>query len=116
MGGSDDSFRALDRTVERAALANDELVVAVLDNPSGDADPDEIVGRVHAALAGTGVSADVRRLTGDPGSRLVALADAGRFDQIVLGGGQRSPMGKVKIGDIAEFVLLNASTTVKLVR
>ena len=62
------------------------------------------------------VDAEVRDLTGDPGSQLLDVAESEEFDQIVLGGGQRSPMGKIKLGHIAEFVLLNSPVSVKLVR
>lgn len=116
MGGSDDSFRALECTVERAAATGDELTVTVVDNPESDPTPDEVERRVRERLDEAGVDADVRRVDGDPGSQLVDLADAGGFDQIVLGGGEKSPMGKIRIGQIAEFVLLNSQTTVKLVR
>ena len=61
-------------------------------------------------------ASEVRHLSGDPGSQLVDVAEREGFDQIVLGGGQRSPMGKIKLGHIAEFVLLNSPVTVTLVR
>ncbi|GAB7009154.1 universal stress protein [Halorubrum trueperi] len=116
IGGSDDSIRALERTVERAAVANDDLTVAVVENPDSSIAPDEIVERAEAALADAGIDAEVRRVEGDPGSRLVEIAETESFDEIVLGGGHTSPMGKITIGPIAEFVLLNAKTSVTLVR
>ncbi|MFD1572396.1 universal stress protein [Halorubrum laminariae] len=116
IGGSDDSFRALDRTVERAAVANDDLTVAVVDNEDADPPIEEVITRVEAAVAEAGIDADVRRVEGDPGSRLVELAETEGFDEIVLGGGHTSPMGKITLGSIAEFVLLNAKTSVTLVR
>jgi nucleotide-binding universal stress UspA family protein len=116
IGGSDDSFRALERTVERARLAGDDLTIAILDNPESDREFDEIEPRVREVLDAEDVDADVRHLSGDPGSRLVDLAERESFDQLVLGGGQRSPMGKIQLGGIAEFVLLNSPVTVTLVR
>ena len=116
IGGSDDSFRALDQTVERAAVANDDLTVAVVDNPDSSVDPEEILERAEAAVDEAGIDAEVRRVEGDPGSRLVEIAEAEAFESIVLGGGHTSPMGKITIGSIAEFVLLNAKTSVTLVR
>lgn len=116
IGGSEDSIRALERTVERAVAAGDDLTVAIVENPNTEVTPDELEGRVRDLLAEASLDADVRRLAGDPGSRLVDLAEAEAFDQLVLGGGRRSPMGKIQIGSIAEFVLLNSRTTVKLVR
>lgn len=124
IGGSEDSFRALDRVVERTAETGDDLTVAILENPGSDVTPDEIEDRVRAALSDAGLPvADeegpgvvVRHLAGDPGPRLAELADRESFDRIALGGGQRSPMGKIAVGEIAEFVLLNARTSVTLVR
>ncbi|QWC18642.1 universal stress protein [Halorubrum sp. 2020YC2] len=116
IGGSDDSFRALDRTVDRAAVADDDLTIAVVDNEDSSVSPDEVVERAREAVDEAGIDADVRRVGGDPGSRLVELAETEGFEEIVLGGGHTSPMGKITIGSIAEFVLLNAKTSVTLVR
>jgi len=116
VGGSDDAFRALAETVERAAAAGDDLTVAVVENPDSERSPDAVETVVREELAGSGVDATVIRLAGDPGSRVVDYAEDEGFDQIVIGGGQRSPMGKIQLGGIAEFVLLNARTSVKLVR
>ncbi|WP_135824794.1 universal stress protein [Halorussus ruber] len=116
IGGSDDSLRALEETVERAQAAGDDLTVVVLENPESDRATDEIESRVFQTLEDAEFSAEVRQLSGDPGSQLVDLAEREGFDQIVLGGGQRSPMGKIKLGHISEFVLLNSPVSVKLVR
>ena len=116
IGGSDDSFRALDRTVDRAAVADDDLTIAVVDNEDSSVSPDEVVERAREAVDEAGIDADVRRVEGDPGSRLVELAETEGFEEIVFGGGHTSPMGKITIGSIAEFVLLNAKTSVTLVR
>ncbi|WP_066414783.1 universal stress protein [Halorubrum aethiopicum] len=116
IGGSDDSLRALERTVDRAAVAGDELTVAVVENPDSDAAVEEVVKRAEEAIDDAGIDAEVRRVEGDPGSRLVDIAEREGFDEIVLGGGQTSPMGKITIGPIAEFVLLNSMTSVTLVR
>ncbi len=116
IGGADDSLDALHETVERAVETGDEVTVAVVENPESDPSPDELVERASEALEEAGLEDDVRRLSGDPGSSIVELAEREEFDQIVLGGGQRSPMGKIRLGDISEFVLLNARVSVKLVR
>ncbi|WP_096390530.1 universal stress protein [Halopenitus persicus] len=118
IGGSDDSLRALERTVDRAVAAGDDLVVAVLENPDSDRTPEEVAEHVESTLADleADVDVEVRLVEGDPGSRLVDIAEREGFDRIVLGGGQTSPMGKITLGSIAEFVLLNAKTTVTLVR
>lgn len=116
IGGSDDSLTALERTVSRAVAADDDLTVAILDNPRSDLPKDEIAEKVEAVLDDSVLEASVRDVSGDPGSRLLDIAESEGFEQIVLGGGQRSPMGKIRLGNIAEFVLLNSHVSVKLVR
>jgi len=116
IGGSDDSIRALERAVDRAAETGDDLTVAILQNPATDAAPADIESRVQSVLDGMSVTASVRHLDGDPGSQLVDLAEREDFDRIVLGGGETSPMGKIRLGSIAEFVLLNSHVSVTLVR
>ena len=103
--GADDDLSALDATVARAREAGDELTVAT------DAD-----GRVRSRLDELDFVAEVRQIQNDPGSRLVELAASGGYDRIVLPGGQRTPMGKISLGETAEFVLLNARTSVTLIR
>jgi len=116
IGGSDDSLWALERAVERAQVAGDSLSVAVLDNPDSDRSREAVAERARTALADAGLGGDVRTLDGHPGSALVDLAEAEGFDRIVLGGGETSPLGKVQLGSIAEFVLLNATVSVTLIR
>lgn len=116
IGGSDDSLRALEQTVERASVAGDDLTIGVVENPNAEIAVEEVVRRAEAAIAEAGIDATVRRIDGDPGSRLVDIAEQEGFDRIVLGGGHTSPMGKISIGPIAEFVLLNSNTSVTLVR
>jgi len=116
IGGSPDSFRALSTGLERARAAGDELTVAILENPESDVDPAEVEARVRDELKASAVDASVRRLSGDPGGALIKLAEAEHFDAIALGGGQESPMGKIRLGSIAEFVILNSSVTVILLR
>ena len=116
VGGTDDSVRALEQTVDRVRDAGDELTVAVLDNPESDSTPEDVEQEVRETLDAAEIDAEVRRVEGDPGSRLVEIAEHEGFEQIVIGGGQTSPMGKIKIGQVAEFVLLNSHVTVTLVR
>jgi nucleotide-binding universal stress UspA family protein len=116
VGGTEDSFRALDRTIERAREAGDDLTVAVLSNPESDADPDTVEKQVRAEIADSAVEARVRRVEGDPGGALVEAAEGEGFDEVVIGGGQESPMGKIRLGGVAEFVLLNSHVTVTLAR
>lgn len=116
IGGSEDSFRALDRTIERALEAGDDLTVAVVENPDSQPAVEDVEARARDALATAGLPEDVRVVEGHPGSGLVDLAGREEYDRIVLGGGETSPLGKVQLGSIAEFVLLNAQTSVTLVR
>jgi len=116
IGGSGDSFRALDRTVERAAEAGDDLTVAVVENPDSEPSVEAVRERAEAVLRDSPVDAEVLTLEGHAGSRLVELAEQEGFDRLVLGGGEISPLGKVTLGEIAEFVILNANTSVTLIR
>lgn len=116
IGGSEDSLRALDVTVERARVTGDGLTVAVLDNPQADIGQSELAERAYQALSDAGLGDDVRHLEGEPGPALVDLAETEGFDRVVLGGGETSPLGKVQLGSITEFVVLNSNVTVTLVR
>lgn len=116
IGGSEDSLDALDRTVRRAQETGDDLTVAVVENPESEREPAEIVAAVQDVLDESSIAADIRRVTGNPGSRLVEIAESEGYEEIVLGGGSQSPMGKIRLGHIAEFVLLNSHVTVTLVR
>jgi nucleotide-binding universal stress UspA family protein len=114
LDGSELSMRALEETVERARAAGDSLTVAVYEGPQA-VDLEDVARRARDRLDAAGLDGDVRRIDTDPGSELVALAEDG-YDRLVMGGGQISPMGKIRIGDVIEFVLVNAQTTVTLVR
>lgn len=116
IGGSDDSLHALHATVERAQRAGDDLTVAVVENPESDRTTEEVEEQVQTVLDEAGLDAPIRHISGHAGSELVDLAESEGFELIVLGGGQQSPMGKIQIGHIAEFVLLNAQTSVTLIR
>ena len=116
IGGTDESIRALEATIERTQTVGDDLTVAVVEKPEAKRSQEEMCEEARRRLEDADVDADVEALEGDPGSALVEFAERGEFDQLVIGGGTRSPMGKIRIGPITEFVLLNATTTVKLIR
>ncbi|PSP44160.1 universal stress protein [Halobacteriales archaeon QH_10_70_21] len=116
IGDSEDSFRALEETIERAREAGDTLTIAIVEDPDSETGTGDVESRVDEALAEASVEAEVKTLTGHPGSQLLELAEREGYDRIVLGGGETSPLGKVQLGSVAEFVLLNARTTVTLVR
>lgn len=117
VGGSELSYHALDETIERADEVGDDLTIAIFNNEEVDTTADEIQTRVEETLAESGFEADIRRLeSNQPASELVELAESENFDRIVLGGGERSTLGKIQLGSIVEFVLLNAQTPVTLIR
>ncbi|MDQ2051054.1 universal stress protein [Natronolimnohabitans sp. A-GB9] len=114
--GSDESVKTLRQTVDRTHDVGDDLTVAVVEKPESKRSQEEMVEQAEELLADADVEAEIVTLEGDPGSALVDYAEQGEFDQLVIGGGTLSPMGKIQLGPITEFVLLNAPTTVKLVR
>ncbi|PSP62976.1 universal stress protein [Halobacteriales archaeon QH_8_67_36] len=117
VGGSELSYHALEETVDRARATGDDLAVAIFGNEEVNADADDIQGRVEETLAESDFDATIRRLEGDsPGSELISLAETEGFDRIVLGGGERSTLGKIQLGSVVEFVLLNSQTPVTLIR
>ncbi|THE65247.1 universal stress protein [Salinadaptatus halalkaliphilus] len=116
LGGSDESIKTLRQTIDRTEAVGDDLTVAVLEKPESKRSQEEMQEEAAELLTAADVDADVITLEGDPGSSLVNYAEQGEFDQLVIGGGTLSPMGKIQLGPITEFVLLNAPTTVKLVR
>ncbi|MFB6310863.1 MAG: universal stress protein [Salinirussus sp.] len=114
LDGSEFAERALERAVDRALETGDSLTVVVYAGPV-DTDLAALEARARDRLATAGLEPDVRRLESNPGAGLVELAEAG-YDRIVLGGGTVSPMGKIRLDDVVEFVVANATTTVTLVR
>lgn len=114
VGGGEDSRRALERTIERTREADDDLTVAVFATEGESVE--DVAAMVERALEAADIDADVRRIEGHPASTLVELAETEGYDQLVIGGGQRSPMGKIELGSITEFVLLNSQVTVRLIR
>ncbi len=116
LAGGDESVTALKRTIERTAETGDDLTVAIIEKPEADRSQDEMYRQTEQLLSGAEIDATIERLEGDPGSALVEYAEEGSFDQLSIGGGTLSPMGKIQLGPITEFVLLNSPITVKLIR
>lgn len=114
--GSGESMRALRETIDRTREAGDDLTIAIVEKPELERSPAEIREEAEAIVDEAGIDATFEQLEGEPGSALVEFAERGEFDQLVIGGGTQSPMGKIRVGPITEFVLLNATTSVKLVR
>jgi nucleotide-binding universal stress UspA family protein len=116
IAGSDESDDALRETVDRAVEAGDDLTAAILEGADHDRSADDLESQAREMIDDAGLDATIRRVSGDPGSELVEIAEREEFDRLVIGGGQRSPMGKIQLGSITEFVLLNAQVSVTLVR
>ncbi|ELY94521.1 universal stress protein [Natrialba taiwanensis] len=116
LGGSDESIKTLRQTIDRTQAVGDDLTVAILEKPEAKRSQDEMYEQADTLLTEADINAELVRLEGDPGSALVDYTEQGEFDQLVIGGGTLSPMGKIQLGPITEFVLLNSPTTVKLVR
>jgi len=117
LGGSDESVKTLRRTIDRTQEVGDDLTVVIVDKPESKRSQEETYELAVENLEEAGLDdVTVEKLEGDPGSALVDYAEQGEFDELVIGGGTLSPMGKIQLGPITEFVLLNAPTTVKLVR
>lgn len=116
VGGTERSFAALEGTLERARQADDEVTVAVFDDPSATLTRGQVRDRIWTILGEYDLDVPVEDIDGDPGSQLVQVAENGEFDQLVLGNGNRTPMGKIQLDSIAQFVLFNSHVTVKLVR
>lgn len=111
--GTERAMETLSESVERARASGDDLTVAVY---SG-ADPVSVVEtQVRDRLGALEYDAPVDRLEGHPGGTLVERAERGEYDRIVLPGGTRSPLGKLSFDSTVKFVLLNAHTSVTLIR
>ncbi|MFC4406309.1 universal stress protein [Haloarchaeobius iranensis] len=114
--GSDESMKTLRKTIDRAREAGDDLTVVVVPKEEAKRSQDEMAAAARDLVTEAGLDVDVRVVAGDPGSTLVDIAERESFDQLAIGGGTESPMGKIRLGPITEFVLLNANVTVRLVR
>lgn len=112
--GSDRGLDTLEEAIERAQEAGDDLTVAVYAQQAESLTAAE--SAVTDRLATLGVDVPVEVIEGNPGSRLVEIAETGDYDRIVLSGGQVSPLGKINLTGVHEFVLLNARMSVTLIR
>lgn len=116
LAGGEESMKTLRQTIDRTQSVGDDLTIAVVEKPGVERSPSAVRDRAEALLEEAGIEAEVHLLDGDPASSLVDFAEEGSFDQLVIGGGTVSQLGKIHLGEITEYVLLNAPITVKLVR
>lgn len=115
--GIDQSDRAvgmLETAVERAKATDDDLTVAIVE--TGDTSIERLEQDVRGHLTDCSLDIEIRSLPGHAGSQLVDLAEREDFDRLIIDGGQTSPLGKIQLEEVAEFILLNATMTVTLVR
>jgi nucleotide-binding universal stress UspA family protein len=111
--GSETALAGLEEVVSRARQTGDEVTVAVY---SHDDDLASAEAAVREKLDNLDFDARVEQIADEPGGQLVQLAETDDYDRIVLSGGQTSPLGKIQLDSVIEFVLLNAHTTVTLIR
>lgn len=116
ISGEEDEFAALSKLLSEDTIHWDSLTVAILDSDNTALSPDTITNRIDEMLETTDTSVTTTRLPGDPGSTLIEHAETQDFDAIAIGGGERSPLGKLTLNQTAEFVVLNSKITVLLVR
>ncbi|MCU4717634.1 universal stress protein [Halapricum hydrolyticum] len=114
--GSEGSWDAFHQTLERAAVAGDDVTIAIYDDTAVDATPEEIEQQVESELDAYEVDVEIRHIDGHVGGMLVEMVDSENFDRLVISGGKRSTLGKIRLGSVAEFVVLNSETPVTLVR
>lgn len=112
--GTDKGMDAFEEAIEQADDA-EALTVAIY-SASEDTATETVEEMVRSHLEEYSIGAEIEVLENDPGSQLVELADLGEYDQIFLPGGRESPLGKITLDSTIEFVLLNARTSVTLIR
>lgn len=116
IGGSERCWEAFEQTVTRTKETGDDLTVAIYEDDAVDLSVTEIEQRVRERLDDAGIEAEVITVSGHPGGALVETADGEGFDRLVIAGGDRSTLGKIQLGGVAEFVVLNSETPVTLIR
>ncbi|RRJ32513.1 universal stress protein [Halocatena pleomorpha] len=112
---SDRTQAVLETALKRATAMGDEITVAIVETDNGPP-ADLLEAEVEEFFSECSIDVSIRSLTGHAGSELVELAEREDFDRVIIDGGRRSPLGKIQLTDVAEFVLLNATMTVTLVR
>lgn len=114
VSGSENASYAMEVTLERLVGSEDDLSVAVYASDAAT-DIDEVHQQAREFIEAHDVTADVRRIEGDPASSLSDLAER-EYDHLVMPGGSKSPTGKIQLDKVHQFVLLNAQLPVTLVR
>jgi nucleotide-binding universal stress UspA family protein len=125
--------RLTEETVEIAGLTGADVVLAHAFTQEGfeaskrtlnfdDATPDQVAERnepirdLEAVLEAADIDYTIRGTVGDPGERMVELAESTDADIVVVGGQERSPAGKALFGSVAQSIMLDAPCPTLYVR
>lgn len=118
--------RALDLAIDLAKRYEARIsVVSVIPTHPGRSPVDPWDDRdVHArelleareTLAANGIEAELIEPAGDPAKQIERIAEAGKFDTIVIGSRGLSTLGRVLQGSVSEHVATNAAATVVIAR
>lgn len=114
--GSEHAQHALRETIERVAETGDDLEVAIYAPEDAETSLADVESTVRPIIERVDFDVPVYRLQDHAGSELVELADGKGFDRLLVGVRTTSPLGKIRLNSVAEFVVLNAETTVTLIR
>ena len=118
--------RALDLAIDLAKRYEARIsVVSVIPTHPGRSPVDPWDDRdVHArelleareTLAANGLEAEMIEPAGDPAKQIERIADAGKFDTIVVGSRGLGSLGRILQGSVSEHVATNAAATVVIAR
>jgi nucleotide-binding universal stress UspA family protein len=124
--GDEPAKRALDMAIDLAKRFDANLsVVSVVPTRPGRSPVDPWDDRsVHATqlleareiLARSGVEAEMIEPAGDPAKEIEKIAEAGKFDTIVMGSRGLGAVGRILQGSVSEHVATHAAATVVVAR
>lgn len=118
--------RALDLAIELTKLSDGRLsVVSVIPTRIGRSPVDPWDdGSVHAKqlleareiLAQNGIEGEMIEPAGDPAKEIEKIAEAGKFDTIVIGSRGLGTLGRILQGSVSDHVTKHAAATVVVAR
>jgi nucleotide-binding universal stress UspA family protein len=108
--GTAASQAGLQRVLAGWLTGSDTATVLLL-----DAD-DQTEAAAADAAAASAATVEVTPLSPRTGAALITAATEAEAEQIILAGGRRSPLGKIQLDRLTQYVVLNAPMTVTLVR
>ena len=74
----------------------------------------QTVEMVAEELEESGIETSVHSVTGEPASAILEIAEGFDVDALVLGARQRSPIGKVLFGSVAQAVILESERPITI--